>query len=148
MSSRIDLHGYTVAEAVDLFVSSYNERVKRGDLSRFHVIHGYGSGGKGGRIRTALRKFLQAFDDSLAIETNPVNPGVTVVIPMKRLPDGAGILTAEILDYCCSGKTESKVLGRFRRFGDLSVKRTLQKLVARGKLKTVRKGSHTVYTAT
>ena len=144
----MDLHGYTVAEAVDLFVHAYNERVARGDLSRFRVIHGYGSGGTGGKIRTALRRFLQAFDDSLAIETNPVNPGVTAVIPAKRLPDGAGILTAEILDYCRSGRTESKVLGKFRRFGDLSVKRTLQKLVSQGKLKTSLKGSHTVYTAT
>jgi len=99
----LDLHGYTVAEAVDLFVNAYNERVSRGDLSRFSVIHGYGSGGTGGRIRTTLRKFLAAFDDSLSTETNPVNPGVTVVIPLKRLPEGAGILTSEILDYCSSG---------------------------------------------
>lgn len=148
MSSEIDLHGYTVAEAVDLFVKTYNERVARGDLSRFSVIHGYGSGGTGGKIRTALRKLLEAFDDSLSIETNPVNPGVTVVLPLQKLPDGSGILSAELLDYCSSGRTESKVLGKFRSFGDLSVKRTLQKLVSRGKLKTSRKGSHTVYTAT
>ena len=146
MSSEIDLHGCTLAEAVDLFVQTYNDRVGRGDFSRFRVIHGYGSSGTGGKIRTALRKLLAAFNDSLSIETNPVNPGATVIVPLKRLPEGAGILTAEILDYCSSGKTESKVLGKFRRFGDLRVKRTLQKLVSQGKLRTSRKGSHTVYT--
>lgn len=146
MSSEIDLHGCTLAEAVDLFVQTYNDRVGRGDFSRFRVIHGYGSSGTGGKIRTALRKLLAAFNDSLSIETNPVNPGATVIVPLKRLPEGAGILTAEILDYCSSGKTESKVLGKFRRFGDLRVKRTLQQLVSQGKLRTSRKGSHTVYT--
>jgi len=132
---------------VELFVYTYNERVTGGDLSRFRVIHGYGSGGTGGKIRTALRRFLGAFRNSLSFEINPVNPGVTVVVPISRLPEGAGILTYEILDFCAAGKTESKILGRFRRFGDLSVKRTLQRLVSQGKLKISQKGRYTVYTA-
>lgn len=146
MSPGLDLHGYTVSEAVDLFVSFYNGRVDSGDLSQIKVIHGYGSGGTGGKIRTALRKFLSSFKDELQTRTDPVNPGITIVVPLRRLPDGAGILSGEILLFCAGGKTESKILGKFRRFGDLRVKRTLQKLVSQGRMRVSRRGRHLVYT--
>ncbi len=84
----LDLHGYTVAEALDLFTREYNGRVDRGDLSSFQVVHGYGSGGTGGKIRTALRRILASFEDALQYRTDPVNPGVTIVIPLGRLLKG------------------------------------------------------------
>ncbi len=143
----LDLHGFTVPEALDLFVKHYNSRVDRGDLSRFQVIHGWGSGGSGGRIRTALRRILSSLEDTLQFQTDPVNPGVTIVIPMKRLPGGAGILSALLLEFCSGGKSESKVLGRFSGYGELSVKRTLQQLVKQGRMKASRRGRHIIYTA-
>ena len=141
----LDLHGYTVAEAVDLFVRTYNSRVGRGNLSRFRVVHGYGSGGTGGKIRTALRKFLSAFEGEVTVQNDPVNPGIMIVIPIKRLPEGAGILTGEILDFCSTGKSESKILGRFRGFGDLKVKKCLKRLQRKGVLQSTRKGKHIIY---
>lgn len=145
--SQLDLHGYTAAEAVDLFLRFYNSRVGKGDLSRFRVVHGYGSGGTGGRIRTLLRKLLTASEESLTFEYDPYNEGVTVVVPGKRLPEGAGIIWAEILEFCQAGKSESKILGKFRNYGDLNVKRTLQKLVKQGKLSCSRKGKHSIYSS-
>ncbi len=143
----LDLHGYTVAEALDLFTREYNGRVDRGDLSSFQVVHGYGSGGTGGKIRTALRRILASFEDALQYRTDPVNPGVTIVIPLGRLPEGAGILSALLLEFCSTGKAESKVLGKFREHGELGVKRTLQKLVKQGKMNASRRGRHIIYTA-
>lgn len=144
----LDLHGYTVPEALDLFVTHYNSQVGRGDLSRFQVIHGWGSGGSGGRIRTALRKLLSFFQEELSLETDPVNPGITWIIPSSRLPEGAGFLYGEILDYCGTPRTEGKILGRYRRHGDLRVKNALRRLESAGKLARSRKGRHTVYAAT
>ncbi|PIE53288.1 hypothetical protein CSA37_02245 [Candidatus Fermentibacteria bacterium] len=143
----LDLHGYTVAEAVEIFVSHYNSLAGRGYTSRFTVVHGYGSGGTGGKIRTALRKFLAAFPDEVRVTTDPVNPGVTFVIPVKRLPEGAGILTGEILEFCSSGKSESRILGKFRNYGDLNVKKALKRLVSLKKLSCSRKGRHVIYSS-
>ena len=143
--SQLDLHGYTAAEAVDLFVRSYNSRVGKGNLSRFRVVHGYGSSGVGGKIRTLLRKLLAASEEFLAFEYDPYNEGVTVVVPGKRLPEGAGIIWAEILEFCRTGKSESKILGKFRNYGDLNVKRVLQKLVKQGKLTCTNRGKYRIY---
>ncbi len=144
----LDLHGYTVAEALDLFVSHYNSRVAGGDLSRFQVIHGWGSGGSGGKIRTALRRLLSFFQEALTLQTDPVNPGMTWVLPSRRLPEGAGFLYGEILEYCAAPRTEGKIPGRYRRYGDLRVKNALRQMESAGKLARSRKGRHTVYTAT
>ncbi len=61
MSAEIDLHGYTVAEAIEIFVKFYNGRVATGDLSSLSVIHGYGSSGTGGRITgtKSMRRYLR-----------------------------------------------------------------------------------------
>ncbi len=143
----LDLHGYTVSEALTMFVSHYNARIDSGDMSRFAVIHGYGSGGKGGKIRTALRKLLAAFTDEVITDTTPVNPGITIIIPVGKLPGGAGILTGEIYEFCNGGKTESKILGKFRQFGDLKVKNTLRQMVKNGRLTASKKGKHAFYSS-
>lgn len=143
----IDLHGYRVVEAIRLFVESYNRQVGKGDLSAVRIIHGYGSTGEGGKIKTSLLKMLSANDGSLTFETDPVNPGATLVHPVKKLPEGAGIVAGEIIEFCFGGKTESKILGKFRQYGDLSVKTALRSLVKQGKLKTSLKGRHMIYTA-
>lgn len=147
MKTEIDLHGYQVVEAIDIFVKHYNERVSGGDLSAISVIHGYGSTGEGGRIKTALRKLLQSSEESLSFADDVWNPGKTVIYPEKPLPSGAGIISSEIREYCCTSQSESKVLGKFRKHGDLNVKNTLRRLVKQGKLTVTRKGRHTIYTA-
>ncbi|MCK5133579.1 MAG: Smr/MutS family protein [Candidatus Sabulitectum sp.] len=147
MKTEIDLHGYQVVEAIDIFVKHYNAKVKKGDPGSITVIHGYGSTGEGGRIRTALRKLLETHDSYLSFQDDIWNPGKTVVRPNKALSEGAGIVSSEILEYCSSSssRSESKVLGKFRRYGDINVRNTLRRLVKQGALSTVRKGRHTIY---
>jgi DNA-nicking Smr family endonuclease len=78
----IDLHNFTVAEALREFVRFYNASVRGGYRGRVEVIHGYGSNGTGGVIREELRRFLAAheeiFGEFLAGESLR-NPGVTIV---------------------------------------------------------------------
>lgn len=145
MRTEIDLHGFMVVEAIDVFVNHYNRRVNAGDLSPISVIHGYGSGGEGGRIKTALLKLLKTSEDNLSFQQEDWNPGKTVIYPGKVLLPGAGITSSEIVDYCHLPRSESKVLGKFRRFGDLNVKNTLRRLVKQGILSCERKGRLTVY---
>lgn len=145
MRTEIDLHGYQVVEAVEIFVKHYNERVKRGDLSPISVVHGYGSSGAGGKIKTALRKLLENSSENLTFQQDAWNKGKTVIYPGKELPGGAGIISSEILEYCLLQRSESKILGKFRQFGDLKVKNILKRLVKQGLLVKSLKGRHAVY---
>jgi DNA-nicking Smr family endonuclease len=47
-NDELDLHGFTVAEAIERFVEEYNTRVADYQYGCWKVIHGYGSSGKGG----------------------------------------------------------------------------------------------------
>jgi Smr domain len=95
-SRSIDLHNFTVAEAIREFVRFYNGCVRSGYRGRLEVIHGYGSNGTGGVIREELRKFLKAheeiFGEFLPGE-NLRNPGVTILYPRESpapMPLGLG----------------------------------------------------------
>jgi hypothetical protein len=86
---EIDLHGLTVADALARFTAHYNGRLRAGDIGPLRVIHGYGSSGRGGDLRTALREFLFRYAGRLDFvpgETYFNNPGVTVVYPKHPLP--------------------------------------------------------------
>jgi dsDNA-specific endonuclease/ATPase MutS2 len=92
----IDLHNYTVAEAIREFARFYNGCVRSGYRGRLEVIHGYGSSGSGGVIREDLRKYLKAhaevFGEFLAGESLR-NPGVTILYPGEKqapMPLGLG----------------------------------------------------------
>jgi hypothetical protein len=96
---RIDLHNFTVAEAMREFVRFYNGCVRDGYRGRIEVIHGYGSNGVGGTIRQELRAFLGAhaeiFGEYLAGESLR-NPGVTILYPKDALapgPHGSGTVS-------------------------------------------------------
>lgn len=80
-TDQLDLHGLTVAEAVERFVEQYNGRVKRGQLGCWTVVHGYGSTGEGGAIRRRLRGLLNNHRDRLRYELGDDygNPGWTWV---------------------------------------------------------------------
>jgi dsDNA-specific endonuclease/ATPase MutS2 len=84
----IDLHNFTVAEALREFVRFYNNCVRGGYRGRLEVVHGYGSTGGGGVIREELRKYLKAhegtFGEFLAGESLR-NPGVTILYPGESL---------------------------------------------------------------
>ena len=60
-SLDLDLHGKTWPEALKEFVDSYNRAVQPGGHAcrTLRVIHGYGSEGGPGILRTRFRKFLE-----------------------------------------------------------------------------------------
>ena len=145
MKTEMDLHGYTVVEAIEIFVSFYNQKFASGDTSSISVIHGYGSSGIGGTIRSSFHKFLLSNSEYLTFQTDTWNPGKTVVFPIKKLPANADLLTSDIIEFCCKGKTESKILGKFRRYGDLKVKKMLLKLVSSKQLAIRKKGKYKHY---
>jgi len=97
VSRSIDLHNFTVAEALREFVRFYNAQVRSGYRGRIEVIHGYGSNGTGGMIREELRRYLKAHDEIFG-EFLPGeslrNPGVTIVYakdkPAAMLPGATG----------------------------------------------------------
>jgi len=95
-SRSIDLHNFTVQEAMREFVRFYNACVRSGYRGRIEVIHGYGSNGVGGSIRQELRTYLKAhaetFGEYLAGESLR-NPGVTILYAKESLaplPQGQG----------------------------------------------------------
>jgi hypothetical protein len=88
LSRSIDLHNFTVQEAMREFVRYYNACVRSGYRGRIEVIHGYGSNGVGGSIRQELRTYLKAqaetFGEYLAGESLR-NPGVTILYAKETL---------------------------------------------------------------
>jgi DNA-nicking Smr family endonuclease len=67
-ADELDLHGFSVVEAIEQFVRDYNGRVGNNQHGCWRIIHGYGSTGQGGAIRTKLRAFLDQHLDKLRYE--------------------------------------------------------------------------------
>lgn len=149
MSNEIDLHGLTQIEAVEALVKYYNRQVKNGDRSRIDVIHGYGSSGEGGALRVRIRSFLARHPECLRFELGenfpPLNPGKTLVFPLCPLPDVLDLLGEEILEYCVTAKTISKISGKFRRHGDARIQASLKNLEKQGAITTFFKGQYRHY---
>ncbi len=111
---RLDLHGYTVADAMMRFVRVYNGMVgvsTEGELKALEVVHGKGKGDTPSLIRDALRDYLRGqgkrvsgYDTQLILrgadylldkypgdltymhgEDATRNGGCTIVIPRQRL---------------------------------------------------------------
>jgi hypothetical protein len=144
-ANKLDLHGYTAQQALETFLSYYNRQVRAGVRHRIEVVHGYGSSGEGGLIRKRLRAFLSAFPDRVSFtpgENLDGNPGNTLVHPKSLLPEKTDTLQAEILAYCRIARTEEKILGEFRRYGDAEVMATLKTLAKQGRLATKWKGKN------
>ncbi|MCD4673979.1 MAG: Smr/MutS family protein [Anaerolineaceae bacterium] len=145
---EIDLHDHTITEALSSFISYYNARVARGNKKQFKVIHGYGSSGSGGKIRVRLRKYLARFPEHLDVihgEKFLGNPGVTFIVPWKALPTEEDGFAAEILSFCVNGKSEEKIIGKFRRYGQLEVKAAIKGLQRKGRLRSFYKGKYKYY---
>ena len=111
--TRLDLHGYTVADAMVRFVGVYNRLLgeRQGEeLRGLQVVHGKGTVDEGSAIRDALRAFLKSqgkrikgYDAQLALrgadylfdncgklaymhgEDVDRNGGQTFVVPFGRL---------------------------------------------------------------
>jgi hypothetical protein len=86
---EIDLHGLSVADGLARLAAHCNARLRAGDSGPIRVVHGYGSSGRGGDLRAAVREFLGR--NAGRVEFVPGeryfnNPGVTIVYPRHPLP--------------------------------------------------------------
>jgi hypothetical protein len=148
----LDLHGLTRAEAQAAFIDFYNGAVRRagGKIGRLDVVHGYGSTGTGGVLRTWLRGFLERHMSSLEFqpgENVDGNQGHTIVVPLRLLPSQDEQLVEEIWAYCESSRAQSKILGKFRRHGEAEVLRAINVLEKQQRLRAVRHGTLRLYEA-
>lgn len=146
-TDELDLHGYTIDEAFDMFHLFYTEQLRAGKKP-FTVIHGYGSQGTGGNMRRKLRAFLSAHPDRVTIsagEHTCGNQGITLVKPIKPLPSKIDLLSEQILEYCNVARTKEKISGKFRNSGSDQVMGTIRKLEKSGVLKTITKGKFKCY---
>ena len=143
--SQIDLHGKTWAEALVEFIDCYNHAVAVASggesAGTLDVVHGYGSSGAGGVIRTRLRAFLDKYPECLEYQPGEEadgNQGHTLVTPLQRLPDTGGRLAEQVWEYCESPRVVSKITGKFRRYGDPQVQQVIRTLERQGRLREVK----------
>jgi hypothetical protein len=142
----LDLHGYTVDEALKAFRAFYNKHA--GAQTRLRIIHGYGAVSESARILRKLREFLVTAESCLDWkrgEDVDGNPGVTIIYPRKKLPSVEDDLQKEILDLCDVPRSESKIAGQLRKYPLREIKAALRALVRRGDLQEIVKGSETVF---
>lgn len=151
--TTVDLHGKTWAEALGDFISFYNASVpdRASSAPTLEVVHGYGSTGSGGVLRTRLRSFLGKYPECLEFtpgEEIDDNPGHTFVTPKTRLPGTGGLLAEQVWEYCENPRTVTKITGRFRRHGDPEVQKAIRTLEKQRRLTPVFKGKFKEYQAT
>lgn len=77
----IDVHGLTSPEALRALEKMYADLCRHGYRGKLLVVHGYGSQGKGGVLRTKLRAWMDRQGlDYLRGELAGGNPGTTTVL--------------------------------------------------------------------
>jgi DNA mismatch repair protein MutS2 len=72
--ASLDLHGKSVAEALEAFDVFLDDAILRG-CDEARVIHGR----SGGRVKAAVHERLRALSVVRAFRVDPKNPGVTIV---------------------------------------------------------------------
>lgn len=142
----IDLHHMNRNEAIRFFVSKYNEIFKDGYRGSINVIHGYGSSGKGGVIKKTFKEFLNTHKKYLSY-TVDVNPGVTIVTPIKSIPLLIDEISIEILNYCSSApRSMDKIKGSFfKKYSNQEITSSVKRLVKQDKLEVILKKKGDTY---
>ena len=143
----LDLHGQTWAEGLAEFIEIYNDTLRQTG-GAIDVVHGYGSTGEGGILRTRLRAFLQRYEAHLEFspgEEVDANQGHTVVVPKTPLPGLDAMLAERVWDYCQKPKARGKIMGRFRRHGQPKTKQAIRSLERQGRLRMVKGRRETTY---
>ena len=148
----LDLHGLTWAEAQASFIEFYNQTLRQASKGAvgLDVVHGYGSTGTGGVLLTRLRGFLRRYKSCLDFQTGEKvdgNPGHTIVVPLKPLPSPWDQLSQHIWDFCNRPRTQSKIIGKFRRHGETAVLNTIKTLEKQKRLRPSNQGLHKLYQA-
>lgn len=148
---ELDLHGKTWADALEEFVDAYNRVVQAGGAGRtLRVIHGYGSTGSGGVLRTRFRRFVERHPGRLEFtpgEKADGNPGHTLVTPKHSLPGADAALSELVWDYCEQPKTMNKIMGQFRRYGAPRVQQAVRSLEGQRRLRKSARARNSVYQA-
>ncbi len=129
----------TVSEALDYFIGTYNSNKGQS----FKIIHGYGSSGVGGRIRSSVRSFIESNKNCFGRiefgETLDRNQGYTIVYYRTQLPDKNDLIKDKIITYCTiTPKTKDKITGEFRKFGTGLVNQAVKELVSTGRLTEIK----------
>ena len=110
---EIDLHDKNVNEAINYFMIKYNEILSKGFKGEINVIHGYGSSGVGGKIKKRFKEFSDAYTSYFRVSYNN-NIGVTVVKPIKVLPNYDFLFENELLNFCSeTPKSLNKIQNKF-----------------------------------
>ena len=148
----LDLHGLTWAEAEASFIEFYNQTLRQTgkDSVGLDVVHGYGSTGTGGVLRIRLRGFLRRNESRLDFQTGEKvdgNPGHTIVVPLKPLPSLRDQLSQDIWDFCDRPRSQSKIIGKFRRHGETAVLSSIKALEKQKRLRPSNQGAHKLYQA-
>ena len=148
----VDLHGKTWSEGLADFIDRYNRTLRSGNgtSETLDVVHGYGSSGAGGTMRIRIRSFLERHSRLLEYmpgETVDGNPGHTIVLPARPLPEIGDLLAEQVWEYCETPRAQSKITGRFRRYGDPQVLQAIRALEKQGRLRVASKGRVKVYEA-
>lgn len=144
--NRIDLHGYKLDEGLKAFIDFYNKALGKHDTLR--IVHGYGSGGDGGKLCDRLRQLFDEHTDKLDIikgEDLENNPGLTIVFPKEALPTYVDQLTQEILDFCEIARVQEKIINKFHKHGDKKVLQLLKSLEKQKRLRSGMKGKYTTW---
>ena len=148
----LDLHGLTWAEAETSFIELYNQTLRQAgkDAVGLDVVHGYGSTGTGGVLLTRLRGFLGRYESCLDFQTGEKvdgNPGHTIVVPLKPLPSLRDQLSQDIWGFCDRPRSQSKIIGKFRRHGETAVLSAIKTLEKQKRLRPSNRGAHKLYQA-
>ncbi len=147
----VDFHGKTWPQSLAEFIDAYNRAASLpGSSGTLEIVHGYGSTGAGGVLRTRIRSFLSKYPQNLHFQPGEDvdgNAGHTLVTPIKRLPDTGGLLAEQVWEYCANPRSISKISGKFRRHGDPTVQQAIRILERQGRLRTVNNGRVKEYAA-
>lgn len=142
----IDFHGKTWADALPEFIALYNRALAEqaggggnsGGVITLDVIHGYGATGVGGVLKRRIRGYLARHTERLEFRPGEAvdgNQGHTLVTPARPLPETAELLAEQILEYCETPRAQSKITGRFRRYGDPQTLQAIRSLERQGRLR-------------
>ena len=141
---ELDLHGATVTEALEHLETQWRAEVEAPSPRQIRVIHGYGSSGRGGDIKKAVREHVARHRDVLRMvagEDKEGNPGVTLISVVVRHDAVQGLAKA-IERFCAkAGRTMAAVEKRFgARHGLANVREAVAVLRREHRLTRERRG--------
>lgn len=137
---EIDLHDKNVNEAINYFMIKYNEILSGGFKGEIRVIHGYGSSGVGGKIKKRFKELSEAYVTYFKVSYDR-NLGITIVKPVKPLPNCDFLFEKELLDFCSeTPKSITKIQNKFfKNHNNNEIKKAVNNLIKNGFLTEILK---------